>query len=296
MIRNRHLFRGKLRKETFNLHTSINEFRETCEKGAVKFAKIPAGIRVQEEIIEDLNAEWLIPENADPEKLIFYIHGGGYVSGSCNDHRNVVSNLAKNSNTTCLQYEYRLAPEYPFPYALNDSIEVYKAVLLKDYKPQNIIIVGESAGGGLTLALLLALKQNQIPLPKAAVAISPWTDLSCKSNSYQTKNKVSVAPKDSWTIFSHHYVGDNNVKNPLISPLYGNLEGLPPIYINSAVDDELFEDGEKFYIKAKKAGIDITFKAGKGMIHCYPLLSPMFKEAKEAMQEILNFIKYQFDN
>jgi acetyl esterase/lipase len=225
------------------------------------------------------------------KKVILYVHGGGYVSGSCSDHRGFVSKFAKRCGIINLVYEYRLAPENPFPAALDDSVIIYQAILTKGISPENIVIAGESAGGGLTLALLLALKGNNIPLPAAAAAISPWTDLTCSSESYRTKRKVSVAPFNSWLVFSKHYVGNNRSDNPLISPLFGDLTGLPPIYINSGQDDELFEDGEKFYQKAKSAGVDITFKAGTGMVHCYPLLAPMFKEAKEAMDEICDFIK-----
>ncbi|MDD3051142.1 MAG: alpha/beta hydrolase, partial [Candidatus Cloacimonetes bacterium] len=149
----------------------------------------------------------------------------------------------------------------------------------------------ESAGGGLCLALLLALKERKIVLPAAVVAISPWTDLTCSGESYKTKNKVSPAPLNSWTVFSEHYAGSHNKENPLISPLYGNLEGLPPIFINSGVDDELFDDGKNFAEKAKEAGVDVRFREGKGMIHCYPLLAPLFPEATEAMQEIVDFVK-----
>jgi acetyl esterase/lipase len=143
----------------------------------------------------------------------------------------------------------------------------------------------------LVLALLLALKEQQIQLPKAAVSMSPWTDLTCSSESYLTKNKVSPAPLNSWYVFSSHYIGSNKADNPLISPLFGDLKGLPPLLIVSGVDDELFEDGEKFYLKAKAAGVDVRFIAGEGMVHCYPLLAPMFPEATEAMNKIVNFIK-----
>jgi epsilon-lactone hydrolase len=153
------------------------------------------------------------------------------------------------------------------------------------------LIAGESAGGGLCLAILLALKEQNIALPIAAVAISPWTDLTCSSESYRTKNKVSLAPLNSWIVFSSYYIGNNQANNPLISPLFGDLKGLPPILINSGVDDELFEDGEKFYLKARSVGVDITFTAGIGMVHCYPLLAPMFSEAIEAMAEIVNFVR-----
>ena len=291
LLRNRHLFQGKFKKEVFDFNSSIAGFRELCENGATRYAKIPKEITVKEQVIEGIKAEWLVPDGANHERLILYVHGGGYVSGSCSDHRGFVSKFAKNTGVTNLVYEYRLAPENPFPAALDDSVKVYQWLLKSGFKPENILIAGESAGGGLCLAILLALKEQNIPLPVAAVAISPWTDLTCSSESYRTKNKVSLAPLNSWKVFSSYYIGNNQANNPLISPLFGDLKGLPPILINSGVDDELFEDGEKFYLKARSAGVDITFTAGIGMVHCYPLLAPMFSEATEAMSEIVNFVR-----
>ncbi|HCY40814.1 MAG TPA: alpha/beta hydrolase [Prolixibacteraceae bacterium] len=291
LLRNRHLFQGKLKKEAFDFNSSIADFRELCEKGATRYAKLPKEITIRKQLIEGIKSEWLIPEGANPEKLIFYVHGGGYVSGSCSDHQTFVSKFATNTGFTNLVYEYRLAPENPFPAALDDSVKVYQWLLDSGFKPENILIAGESAGGGLCLAILLALKERNIALPVAAVAISPWTDLTCSSDSYRTKNKVSLAPLNSWTVFSTYYIGNDKATNPLISPLYGDLSGLPPIFINSGVDDELFEDGEKFYYKAKEAGVDVTFTAGIGMVHCYPLLAPMFPEANAAMDEIVEFVK-----
>jgi epsilon-lactone hydrolase len=291
LMRNGHLFQGKLKKEVFDSNTSIEGFRERCEKGASKYSKIPQGITINEQFIEGMKSEWLIPKDSNTNKVILYVHGGGYVSGSCSDHRGFVAKFAKNTGVQNLLYEYRLAPEHSFPAALEDSVKIYKWLLSSGFKPDNIIIAGESAGGGLCLATLLALKERSIPLPIAGVAISPWTDLTCSSESYKTKNKLSPAPLNSWTIFSEYYVSDNNAENPLISPLFGDLKGLPPIFINSGEDDELYEDGEKFYLKSKEAGVDVQFRAGRGMLHCYPLLSPMFKEATEAMNEIVDFIR-----
>lgn len=292
IIRKSHLLRGQLRKETFDRNTSIQMFRERCEKGASRYASVPEGLTVKPQIIEGMQAEWLIPDGANRDKLILYVHGGGYVSGSCNDHRGFVSKFAKNTGVTNFTYEYRLAPEHPFPAALDDSVKIYEWLLASGYKPENILIAGESAGGGLTLAILLALKERQIEMPAAAVAISPWADLTCSSDSYRTKNKFSPAPLNSWFVFSKHYCGNNPANLPLISPVYGDLKGLPPLLINSGVNDELFDDGEKFAHKAKKAGVDVTFKAGVGMLHCYPLLAPMFKEATEAMNEIVGFVQH----
>jgi len=295
LLRNRHLLQGRKRKEVFTMNSSIDRFREICEKGANRYAKAAEGINIKPQIIEGLKCEWLTPENSNPDKLILYVHGGGYVSGSCNDHRGFVSKFAKNTGVTNLIYEYRLAPEHPFPAAINDSLKIYRWLLAEDYKPENILVAGESAGGGLCLVLMLAIKKAQISMPAAAVAISPWTDLSCSSNSYRTKNKHSLAPLNSWTVFSAHYRGNQAANHPFISPLFGDLKGLPPLFINSGTDDELYEDGEKFHQKAKAAGVDVTFREGFRQVHCYPLLAPMFPEATEAMSEITDFIRKQLN-
>jgi acetyl esterase/lipase len=291
MIRHSHLLRGQLRKETFDMNTSIAGFRERCEKGAARYATVPAGVTVKPETIAGLKAEWLIPCGSDPAKLILYVHGGGYVSGSCSDHRGFVSKFAKFTGVTCLVYEYRLAPEHPFPAAVDDSVAVYRWLLDSGYLPGNIVIAGESAGGGLCLATLLALKEQRLDMPAAAVAISPWTDLTCSSASYTTKNSRSPAPLNSWFVFSSHYAGSHPANLALISPLFGDPAGLPPLLINAGVDDELYDDGERFASKAAEAGVQVTFRSGPGMIHCYPLLAPMFPEATKAMDEIVAFVR-----
>ncbi len=293
MMRNRHLFQFKLRQERFDFNTSVAGFRELCEKGGARGANNIKGIEVISESINGMKAEWLIPDGAPEDKAVLYVHGGGYVSGSCSDHRAIISKFAKNCGFKTLLYDYRLAPEHPFPAALEDSASAWGWLLDRGFKPENIIAAGESAGGGLCLALLLELKNRKIALPKAAVAISPWTDLTCSGESYRTKRKVSVAPDNSWIVFSKYYVGDGDAADPLISPLHGDLGGLPPIFINSGDSDELYDDGEKFCIKAKEAGVEATFRAGEGMVHCYPLLAPFFPEATAAMKEICDFIRLQ---
>jgi len=291
LMRNRHWFEFKLKRETFEFSSSIAEFRDKCEKGAAKYAKIPDRVKITGENAAGLNSEWMIPDGANPDKTILYVHGGGYVSGSCNDHRGFVSKFADFCKVTTFIYEYRLAPENPFPAALDDSVKAYEWLLAQGKKPENILVAGESAGGGLCLALLLALRDRKIALPKAAVAISPWTDLSCSGDSYRTKNNISISLYNSWNVFSKYYAGNNDIRNPLISPLYGDLKGLPPIFINSGEADELFDDGKSFYQKAKAAGVQAHFREGAGMVHCYPLLAPMFPEATEAMDEIRDFIR-----
>jgi epsilon-lactone hydrolase len=294
-VRNSHLLRGRPKKEVFDMHTSIPAFRQMCEKGAAR-NKLPENVQVIPFTIEDLYCEKLVPEGASHDQLIFYLHGGGYVSGSCSDHRSFVAKLAQYTGISCFIYEYHLAPENPFPAALNDTLKIYGHLITKEYLPENIVFVGESAGGGLCLASLMALRDRMLALPRAAVAISPWTDLTCSGASYHSKNRKSPAPINSWYVFSKHYAGAEALNHQYISPLFGNMEGLPPMFINAAVDDELFDDGEQFYQKALAAGVNIQFRAGKDMIHCYPLLAPLFPEASEAMKEIVQFVQSHLSN
>lgn len=290
LIRNRHFFQGKLHREAFTMERSIQAFRDQCERSAAKMSRVPAGVDTSSAILAGIPAEWIVPEDAPAGKMILYVHGGGYVSGSCADHRGFVSTFAKTTGVATLTFEYRLAPEHPFPAAVEDSLSVYRE-LLGTFGARGILVAGESAGGGLCLALLLAIRKSGLPQPCAAVAISPWTDLTCSSSGYRTRNARSVAPMDSWTVFANHYAAGADRSDPLMSPLFGDLSGLPPLLLNAGTDDELYEDGEEFARRAREAGVDAAFRAGEGMIHCYPLLAPMFPEATEAMREITEFVR-----
>jgi acetyl esterase/lipase len=296
ILRNRHLLQFRLKKETWDFNTSIPDFRETCEKGAQKAGKIPDGIEVSTETALGFPAEWIYSSNSSKEKVIFYTHGGGYVSGSCSDHRTSVAKFVQATKIAAFLFEYRLAPEHPYPAALEDSVTAYRWLLARGVSPTNIIIVGESAGGGLCLATLLALRDQGIPLPAAAVALSPWTDLKCSGESYRTKAKVCLSPYNMSTICSKYYVGDQNPCLPWISPLYGDLHGLPPTMIYVGDDETMRDDSIQFAEKAKAAGVHVGLKVEKGMVHCYPLLAPLFPEAKQAMEEICDFIKKRIEN
>jgi acetyl esterase/lipase len=290
LIRHRHLLRGRLRREVFTPESSIPAFRAQCEQSAARMSRLPAGVRVEPTRLGGIAAEWLIPAGAPPDRAILYVHGGGYVSGSCADHRGFVATFAGRLGVAAVTYEYRLAPEHPYPAAVQDSLSAYKT-LLEKYAPEHLLIAGESAGGGLCLALLLAIQQAGLPLPCAAVAITPWVDLTCSSAGYRTRNRRSAAPMHSWTVFSAHYARDADRRDPLLSPVFGDLRGLPPLLLNAGMDDELYDEAEIFAERAKAAGVDVTFRSGEGMIHCYPLLAPLFPEAVAAMDEIAAFVR-----
>ena len=293
MFKHRHLFSFRLKREIidWNTNASILRFRQECEKGASRFGKIPAGVEVSAVTIDGLSAEWILPSHATKDKVIFFVHGGGYVSGSCSDHRMHVAKFVKGSNIGALLFEYRLAPEHPFPAALDDSVAAYRWLLAQGVSSSNIVFTGDSAGGGLCMATVLALRDQDILLPAAAVAISPWTDLKCTGASYRSNARKCLSPEGTWTAFSKHYVGDHDPGLPWISPLYGDLHALPPILIYVGGDEILRDDSVRFAEKAKDAGVDVTLKVGEGLFHCFPVCAPLFPEATQAMDEICAFIK-----
>lgn len=280
------------KKPTWDFNTSVTAFREQCEAGPAKFGKMPPGMNVIPVIIDGLRAEWLLPTGTTMDKVILWSHGGGYISGSCSDHRIHVAKFVQGSGIGALQYEYRLAPEYPFPAALEDTLTVYNWLLTQGVLPANIVFAGDSAGGGLCLATLLALKEQGLPLPAAAIALSPWTDLKCTGESYHINADKCMSPYNMWNVCSKYYAGDNDPGLPLISPLYGDLSGLPPLLIYASDDEILRDDSIKFAEKAKAAGVEVKLHIEEGMIHCYPALPAFIPEARRAREEICEFIRW----
>jgi monoterpene epsilon-lactone hydrolase len=296
-LKNRHLLKFRLKPEVIDWNTSTVQLREEYAKAALRAGKMPAGIEVTPVSADGLTAEWItegahwVTAGAPIDKVIFYTHGGGYVTGSCQDHRMHVAKFVQGSGVGAFLYDYRLAPEHPYPAAVEDSITAYRWLLGQGVSPERIVIVGESAGGGLCLALLLALRDSGLPLPAAGVALSPWTDLKCTGDSYRTNAQADISTLGSWTVWGKYYAGDNDPALPWISPLYGDLRGLPPIMIQVGDAEILLDDAVRFAQKAEAAGVEVTLRVWPGMVHCFPLLAPLFPEATQAMQETCAYIR-----
>ncbi|MBF7097871.1 alpha/beta hydrolase [Alkalibacter mobilis] len=290
LIRNRHLFKFKLKPEVVDETFSVTDFREGIAKASVRMNKIPDDMQVKAVDVDGMTGEWIIPENAPQDKVLFYIHGGGFISGDCDSHRMHVMKFTKGTGIKTLHINYRLAPEYPFPGAIDDCVKAYEWLLSEGYKANNIVVGGESAGGTLTLSLLMALKQKGIQYPKAAFSISPVTDLSCQANSFKYNFKKDIAPLNSWIIWTQYYIGDSDITDPLLSPQYGDPTGFPPLFIVIGSNEIHLDDATSFAQKAKEHGVEVDFKVWDGMVHAFPLLAPIFKEATEAMLEICEFI------
>lgn len=294
MMKNRHLMRGQWKQPAWDENTSVQAFRDQCEREAGK-APMPEGVTAQpvkiEGLPEGLNAEWLVPAGAPEEPVIFYCHGGGYISGTCVDHRALVAKLAKGTGLRLLLFEYRLAPEHPFPAAVEDTLSAYRWLLAQGIDSRNIVIAGESAGGGLALAALLAFKDTGLPLPIAGAVMSPMTDLTMSGESYRTRVKQCVSPAGMAELCCKYYTGANDPKHPWISPLFGDLRGLPPLMIVVGDYETMRDDAVMFAEKAKAASVDTTLRVGEEMVHVFPLMSPFFPEATVQLEEICAFIK-----
>jgi len=303
-IKNRHLFKFRLKPDVITRETSTVQLRKGYEEGAKKYGSIPPGIKVSSVTIpllpEGLFAEWIHPEGSSDsptssDRAIFYTHGGGYVTGNCVDHRMHVAKFVQATGVSALLYDYRLAPEHPFPAGMQDTLAAYRWLLDQGVLPANIIVVGESAGGGLCLASLLAIRDQGLPLPAAGVALSPWIDLTCTSDSYKRNARRDVSTLGSWDVWSSYYIGSNDPCHPWISPIYGDLHGLPTILIEVGDDEIMLDDSVRFAEKARASGVDIHLHIWEGMVHCFPLLAPMFPEATEAWNETIEFIQNQLD-
>ena len=272
--------------ETF----SVENFRNEIDKASAK-VKLPKDISTQVVVADGINAEWIIPQNPVADKVLLYIHGGGFISGSCLTHRMHVAKFAQGCNLRSLVFDYRLAPEHPFPAAPNDCVKVYNWLLSQGYEPNNIIVGGESAGATLTLSLLLLIKENNLPMPNAAFSISPVTDLRCGANSFTYNARKDVAPMGSWTTWTNFYIANSDPTNPILSPQFGKFKGLPPLYICVGTHEIHYDDCVSIAKIAEKDGVKVTLRIWDRMIHAFPLLSPLFPEAKKAFEEICGFIK-----
>jgi acetyl esterase/lipase len=293
LLLNSHLFKLQLKRKPFDPSPEgIQRFREQTEKAGTMFGKLPKEVVVESLSIGNQYAEWVKIPQTTRNKAILYFHGGMYLFGSPQAHRQHVVKFVRGCGMDALVFDYRLAPENPFPAALDDALQAYEYLLSQGYDPMNIVFAGDSAGGGLCLAALLAIKDRSLPLPAAAAALSPWTDLMLTGKSYQTNKKICFSPEGCAENASRMYAGDHSRLNPYVSPLYGSLEGLPPLHISAGGNEILLDDSVHFAEKASAAGVDVMLRIDKGMCHCYPVFGDLFRESKLALAEICQFLKF----
>jgi len=246
---------------------------------------------------DSVPAEWFIPNGVTQDRVLLYIHGGAWFMGSTRLYRGFVSNLAYASCMKAIAINYRLAPEDPFPAGLEDCVTAYEWLLQSGISANKIVIAGDSAGGNLTLALLVALRDAGKPLPAGAVALSPATDLTFTGAS--TRTHAHLDPffhnVDSNTIVED-YITDHDPYDPLISPLFADLSGLPTLLIHVGEHEILLDDAVRFGDRARTSGVDVKIVVWPEMFHVFHLFAPILPEARRANDQIVTFIKSRFNH
>jgi acetyl esterase/lipase len=240
--------------------------------------------------------EWVTVAESDPNRRLLYVHGGGYVIGSAVTHRRLCEDIARAGGCAVLNLDYRLAPEHPFPAAVEDAIEGLK--FIQSNGPQgegpasSSFVAGDSAGGGLTLATLLAARDQGVDLPNAAIGISAWTDLAITGETIQTRADADPLITDSAMVegMASQYLGGADAENPLASPLYADYAGLPPLLLQVGDAEILLSDTTRVTEKARAAGVDVVEEIWDEMFHVWHQFAPMLPEAQEAVNRIGEFI------
>ena len=259
---------------------------------AERFFKLPPDVTVEPVRVGGLPAEWLRAAGGRADATVLYLHGGGYAIGSAKSHRHLAAAIAKAAGARALLVEYRRAPEQPFPAAVEDAVASYRWLLASGQAARRIVVAGDSAGGGLAVATLLALRDAGAALPAAAVCISPWVDLTCSGASYQTKaasdpmvTREGVARMAAW------YLAGADPKTPLASPLYADLRGLPPLLVHVGSEEVLLDDARQLAAEARVVGVEATLAVWPEMVHVWHWFLGMLDEAQTAVDEIGAFVK-----
>lgn len=269
---------------------TLEESRAGFEQLASMFV-VPPDVETESVDAGGVPAEWIRAPGAGADRAILYLHGGGYVIGSINTHRELASRFSRVSGAGALAIDYRLAPEHPFPAAVEDATAAYRWLLSQGIEASRVAVAGDSAGGGLTLATLLALRDAGDPLPAAGVCLSPWTDLEGTSSSAQPGGADDpLLNLEGLQEMGRQYAA-GNLRTPLAAPLYADYTGLSPLLIQVGTRELLLDDATRVAEKAKAAGVDVTLDAWEGLIHVWQIFGPAIPESVQALEKIGEFLE-----
>ena len=288
----KYVIKGLLYTRNLEIKKRVDEHRKALEFLGVG-VELPEDIEHENININGVSALWCKIPESESDKILLFFHGGAYIAGSAKISEYHSVYIARVSHAQLLSVNYRLAPEHPYPAALDDAVEAYRwLVEEKEFSPKKIVISGVSAGGGLTIAMLLKLRELGIELPVAAVCISPWADLAFTGETFRSRaNLDPFLTPDGLEFDANLYIGDDNAKNPFISPVYADLQGLPPLYINAGTAEILYDDAIRLAEAATRAGVDVTLDIWEDMIHGFPVFAKVAPESREAIEKIGEFIR-----
>jgi acetyl esterase/lipase len=261
-------------------------------EGLANFFPVPDGTEVEPATIGGVRGEWVRARRARRDATLLYLHGGGYVIGSPQSHRHLVAAISEASGLSVFSADYRLAPENPFPAAVDDAVAAFKGLLESGIPAGKLAIAGDSAGGGLTIATLVALREKGIALPACAVAISPWADLSQGGEAYRTRaRRDPMVKKEGLDQMAGAYLGGKDPKTPLASPLFADLRGLPPLLLQVGTEEALYSDTTGLKQRAEEAGVEVSAESWAGMTHVWHIFHPILSEGRDAIARIGSFLK-----
>jgi epsilon-lactone hydrolase len=277
--------------QEFGAAQTPEEFRSIYDRFLGQFPP-PADVEVRPVNAGGVHAEWVIPPGASAQRIILYLHGGGYLVGAPQSYREMVSHIARAAQARALTIDYRLAPENPHPAAVEDAVAAYRWLLGNGGEPGRTVLAGDSAGGGLTVAALVSLRERGDRLPAAGVCICPWVDLEITGTSMDTNAEADpLVKRDVVTNMAAAYLQGQDPRTPLASPLHADLRGLPPLLIQVGKAETLLDDASRLAERSKIAGVDVTYEPWPEMIHVWQWFGSFLPEARQAIDRIGEFIR-----
>jgi acetyl esterase/lipase len=273
--------------------------RRSSMEALASTAPFPAGATATPVEAGGVPCEWVEMPDADPTRVVLYLHGGGYTTGSLNTHRRFVALLSERTGARVLNVDYRLAPEHPFPAAVEDALDAYRWLIADaggSVEPAHVVLAGDSAGGGLAAATLVALRDGVEPKPAGGALISPWTDLALSGASMDSRAALDpMCSRETLSVHAEHYLGATEDTDPLASPVYADLTGLPPLLIHVGDHETLLDDSVRLAERALAAGVDVTIDAVPEMIHVWHIFTGLVPESEIALDELSAWIKKRLD-
>lgn len=271
-----------------NAYLPLSIAQWVIEKSA-EHVKLPNDVKREAVFADGVACEWLIPENSPSDKILLYLHGGGFIYGLTSLHIEMVANLAEKMGIKTLMVDYRLAPKHPFPAALDDCVRAYHWLLKEGFSASNIVVAGDSAGGNLTITTLMKLRDDDDKLPAAAACLSPVADLTNKETVFEKSYDAVLHPRAA-KFMRESYVANNDPHHPFISPIFGDWHGLPPLLIHAGEDEFLRNDAVSIEALIKEAGGEVYLEIYPRMWHVWQLYLQL-PQTKQSFDRIAQFLK-----
>jgi len=260
-------------------------------KGPLLPSNAMKAVRIEPCDANGVPGEWVVPREGETQRHILYLHGGGYIVGSPQSHRDLLARLALKSNARVLCIDYRLAPEHPFPAAIDDALTAYRFLLDRGVDSKRLIVGGESAGGGLSVALLSSVRDSKLPLPAGAVLISPWLDLSNTAGTLVSNASFDWIDIDYLSRCAREYLGSVSHREPRASPLFADLSGFPPTLLQVGSAEILLDDSRTFADRARAANVDVELEIWDDMFHAFHLFAAVVPDGRRAIRAIASFVE-----